>query len=300
MIFNWKAYLQDHGIKFEVSRKNHSEGWLSINCPHHPNDHDYFMGINPANGASACWICGSKKTTDTIKKHLRIDDKEALIVYAKYLTATPSGNYAGRRHQKGTATELALPSGKFTPMERKYLASRRLDTDSVLDTYDLRGGGIAGFFAFRIVFPIYQDGVIVSATGRSIVGAEPKYLTLPPDKEIITHKETLFGIDLVRGSRVAVVEGPVDVIRGGAGFAGTYGTSVTDMQLAQLSKFDHVMFIRDNDMASRKAVDKYASVIALLSNAHVESIVLDIPDIKDVGDLSDEQVAEVREELRLC
>lgn len=157
----------------------------------------------------------------------------------------PGGNALLRALREGGATVAALlAAGLVAEKDGR--------------TYDrLRG---------RLVFPIRdQRGRVVGFSGRALGDTQPKYLNTP--ETAVFHKgHELYGLPEVlqanrRPERLAVVEGPLDVIalhQAGLPWAvATQGTATTKTQLTRLLRLTpEVVFCFDGDPAGRAAVWK--------------------------------------------
>jgi DNA primase len=294
MIFDGVSFFRDFNITYYTQSKNASQGWYSLRCPFH-GDHADHMGFNPQSGALSCWICGKKGPIDYIKAVLGIPKPEAFSLYRKYLTHN-SYSAMGKIKKKAQGSSILLPGKEFTLTEQKYLNKRGLN-EKHCEVYDLRSGGQDVVWAYRIVFPIYNNGVIVSVTGRGISSScEPKYWTLPLDKELIHHKHIFYGLDLVNET-VVVVEGPIDAVRGGPGFIACFGVNMSDEQLCSLLLFKKVLFLKDSDAAGDKFTEQ-AYKLAALGGKDIEVIDMD-NGFKDVGAMSDGAIHDLRRELGL-
>jgi DNA primase len=294
MIFDGEAFFRAFNIKYNTRSKNASRGWYSLRCPFH-DDHADHMGFNPSSGAFSCWRCGKKGPIDFIRASLGISRSESSVLYSKYLVnGTRTGSFTSRN--QASATNIELPGKEFTPTELHYM-ERRAITKEHQELFDIRSGGYTDPWAYRIVLPIKVNGTIVSATGRAInKDMDPKYWTLPMDKEVIHHKHTFFNIDSVDDTAV-VVEGPIDALKGGEGFIASFGVNLTDEQMCLLLKFPNVIFLQDSDEAGDKFKDQ-AYRLSSLGATNVELVHL--PDgFKDVGEMKQKDVDYLRKELDL-
>jgi DNA primase len=293
MIFDGVSFFRDFNITYYTQSKNASQGWYSLRCPFH-GDHADHMGFNPQSGALSCWICGKKSPIDYIKAVLGIPKSEAFNLYRKYLSRSKSA--LGKTRKKASGNSIVLPNNPFTKAEQKYLDKRGIN-DSHKEIYDIRSGGLSDPWAYRIIFPIFSNGTIVSATGRGISkDMEPKYWTLPLDREIIHHKHIFYGLDLADKIAV-VVEGPVDAVKGGPGFIASFGVNMSDEQLCTLLLFENVIFLKDNDAAGEKFTEQ-AYKLASLGAENVEVVTMD-KNFKDVGEMDEKSVNDLRKELGL-
>jgi len=295
MVFNAVSFLRDFGIDHSFTGKHISSGFVGVQCPL-CNDSSYHGGFRISTGSYNCWRCSTQSPVYIISKLLDIKSYEARKIYSDYLQYSILDKTAQKRHQ-GLATELKLPPATFTDKEQRYLASRGLNKE-IIEKYDLRGGGVFGAWKFRIVFPIYHNGEIVSATGRAIDKREEmRYYTLSPDKEIVCHKTLLLNEDFVKNDRILLVEGVLDSVKGGDGVVASFGVALTDEQIAHLTRYKKVDILFDNDDAGKKASEKIANIVATISNTEVDIVRLD--KYKDIGEMPLEAIKDLRLELGL-
>lgn len=285
----WEQFFEDHNIAHEVRGDR-----LVCNCPHHANDIDYFMRVYET-GVTTCWICGTVPGVKTIEALLDVTTQEAFKIMKQY-SGTEKVYHEKKKYNH--ANQIELPSKILTPYEAKYLHSRGI-TPFMIDQYEIMSGGVSGFFAYRVVFPIKDsDGEIISLRGRSIVNAKPKYKALPPSMELDLHKNHLYNEHLVPNKKkIVVVEGEIDSIKGGPGFVGTFGSDITTKQLIKIAKYDIIYYLRDNDLAGKVAGERVTNQLSALSNTEVVEVVM--PHYKDVGSLDDGLIKELRHELEM-
>lgn len=119
------------------------------------------------------------------------------------------------------------------------------------------------YFRNRLMFPITESGGRVSGFGgRTLDGAEPKYLN-SPDTPVFSKKRAVFGAPQARGAarekkRVIVVEGYMDaVMLSQAGFAesvAVMGTALAPQQAQKICRMaDNIVLAFDGDEAGRAA-----------------------------------------------
>jgi hypothetical protein len=291
--FNSIQFLKDFHIRYSVSGPNVSQGWIGTSCPF-CRDHSDHLGIHLQTSAMSCWRCGRHSNVEYVTIVLGIPRSEAKSIYSRYLTKVLHHNNANVTVQY--ASYVALPDPVFTNIEELYLDKRML-TSYHKKTYDLRGGGIIGEWAFRIVIPICYNEMIVSATGRNIFDVKPKYYSLDPSKSIMNLKHLFLGMDLIPKETVIVVEGPIDAIRGGPGFVASFGSNLSDEQLLLLREYDTIYFIRDSDRAG----DNFVKEAYNLSSICTKSIeVIKLEGYKDVGEMPEDEIVDLRKELMLA
>jgi hypothetical protein len=291
MVFDGITFFKEFHIRYTESGPNVSRGWVGIPCPF-CNDRSDHLGFHLQTSAMSCWKCGRHSALDYVKTVLRIPISEAKIIFSRYLTKNISGL---KREKTNYASSIELPSNSFTDNELSYIKKRMMD-DSHIKKYDLRSGGLIGDWAYRIVIPIYYNHCLVSATGRTIADVKPKYFTLPKEKSLLNIKHIFFGLDLVENNTVVVVEGPLDAIRGGSGFVSSFGVNMSDEQLLLLKEYDTVIFIKDSDEAGENMV-KSAYKLSSLGAKNVE--VISITPYKDIGEMPQDEINNIRKELGL-
>ena len=294
MRFDGIQFFKDFHIRYSSSGSNVSQGWVGTSCPF-CNDKSDHLGLHIQTGAMSCWKCGRHSALDYIKLSLRVPLSEAKSLYSRYLSKSIYGGITRDKSQV-IASSVSLPDDVYTSTEMNYLIKRNITREQMLQ-YDLRGGGLIGEWAYRIVIPIYYNNVIVSASGRSISkDAVPKYYNLPIARSIMNMKHIFMGMDLIpeAGNMVAVVEGQIDAIRGGPGFIASFGVNLTDEQLLLLKEYDTIYFVRDSDDAGEHYV-KEAYKLSALGAKNVE--VISLQGVKDVGEMSDNEVNSLRRDL---
>lgn len=288
--------LRDFRVNYATSGPDVSQGWIGVRCPW-CNDHGQHLGICLDNNAVSCWKCGAHKFTQTVAKLIKVSDQEAWDI-CKHYGGIRSASIDKRK--KARAAFLDLPDAPWSKRAQEYLASRFV-TEELIMTYDLRYGGPVGFWAHRIIIPVYVNGVLVSATGRTIHDAvEPRYLNNPIEKSVIDMKHTFLGLDLLPNKKKAVVvEGPFDAIKGGPGFISGFGATLTKQQLLQLSDMEHVTIMFDADDTGRRKADLYAETLASIG-IEVDIMTLASDNgYKDLGAMPVEEIISVRKALGL-
>ena len=232
---------------------------------------------------------------DVIENTLRIPREEARRIYRNYVNPHITRVFDKNR-TKGSATKLAIPNLPLNARELKYLKKRGIGSRYFIDTYEISSGGISGDFAHRIVFPIYYNGIAVSATARTThKDVLPKYWTLPPDKEVVHHKSLLMNWDDVTDFPV-LVEGPIDSIKGGPGFVSSFGAQLTEEQLLLLSTKKKVFIIFDADETGHRQGNKYGNFLDVLG---VEVELLWLTKHHDLGEMPLDDIDYIRKDLEM-
>ena len=83
--------------------------------------------------------------------------------------------------------------GKTTQIKllTEYLEKRNFDVDELQKKYNLVGGGLVGKYKYRIIIPIYENGILVSWQARTILDKKvcdelkiPRYKNLPIESSV--------------------------------------------------------------------------------------------------------------------
>ena len=97
-----------------------------------------------------------------------------------------------------------------------------------------------GRYAHRLVFPVYEDGRLIYWQARAMWNSIPgqryiKSLNPPKTKGAAVSSEVLMNLDVARHfGRVAITEGPIDLIHVGPSAVCTFGKRITAVQVAKL------------------------------------------------------------------
>jgi len=222
--------------------------------------------------------------------------------------------YAGRNSllnklnkKQSKAIKLTLPTDTFTPAERKYLKQRDFSPKLLHEKYKIVGGGITGAWKYRIIIPLILDGKIVSWTGRSILSKQkinelkiPRYKNLSIEQSVIDPKSILFNLDNCKSEIGVLTEGAFDVMRMGDGFFCSFGTELTQSQIAVIkNRFKKVFIMFDNEREAQIKARKFGLQIASMG---VEVEVVDVyGDFgkNDAGELNEKEVSVIRKELNI-
>jgi hypothetical protein len=266
-MFDIIRFCETYHIPYVDKGKNVHTGWIGINCPFCYGDTGYHFGFNLETGGKNCWKCGTHTLTETICQLLFCPPHEAKKIIKEFQVGDGKAPVFNSK-QKSSVQYVQLPKEKLSKRERNYLTLRGYNPDEMTERYDLRSGGIAGRWAFRIVLPIFDiRGKIVSAVGRAITKQqEIRYWGLPDNMSIVPWKDTLYGLHLINPTSrsVVVVEGPFDQWRMGSGSVATYGTGFTDAQVSLLAhRFDHINILYDGDTGGRKGADRLTTALAI-------------------------------------
>lgn len=299
---NFIKLFEDYKIPYNTKI---NRGWINSNCPFCDTKIDSFnMGFNPAGDYCTCWKCGGHKLNDTLSKLLSIPKNKIDEVIEQYKgRMTLLNKLNGKRI--GLASELKLPTDTFTSIERRYLTSRNFNPELLHDKYKVVGGGITGDWKYRIIIPLIINGKIISWTGRSILKKSklkelniPRYKNLSIEESVINPKETLFNLDHARNKTVVLTEGAFDVMRLGDGFICSFGTTLTQTQIKEISqRYEKVFIMFDNELEAQEKAKKFGMQISAMGvDVEIVDAYSDFGK-NDGGELNDEEVKIIRKEL---
>lgn len=283
--------FQDYNIPYSTSGPNVTKGWVEIRCPYpFCSDPSAHLGVNLKSGIHNCWVCGSKGGMERLLQlTLNIGYNEAKSIIKKYsfqlIEEQPEEETIRKQKVeflKGCTKQLPQP-------HKDYLMKRRFDPEYVQQKYKLWAGWKTGFFAYRIVIPIYKENQLISMTGRTIGdGVTPKYKNLPNDLSITDAKDCCYNIDSVKNKAV-LVEGALDVWRIGEGAIGLLGKTITAEQLITImDKQLQTIYVMFDSDAKKRARETAGMLSSFVKNVEVIEIKKGDPDklpSKDVDEI---------------
>jgi len=319
-LFNVKGYLEDKGIAYATQGENISSGWIGINCPN-CGDTMHHFGINLTNKLYSCWRCGVRGNPFTLVRMIEkeIDSRIIQGILKQYMTGE-----VFIRPETETVPTLLLPewfisletwyeeAKKYTEetwelqpemmspaSATAYLQARGYDPEETIKKYRLMWSGILGKWNFRLIIPVFMNGVMVNFAGRAVCGQEPPYKNCPNARAPININDTLYGYDEIgEDETIVLCEGPLDKWRLGKGAMATFGLVLTAMQanLLYKKKPKKLVFLYDADVKEdsekMKVMDRSVGKIWFCP---VETFIMDN---SDPGDLSVGEANKLMEELR--
>lgn len=288
----------------KIPTRNTSKNWVNCNCPFckNPSDTHFNGGFNVLSPRFNCWRCGSNSYYDALSLLLNIPIHQVSHYLDSYKFVASESE-----KRKAMAERLDLPGFRLNDNERQYLINRGYDVGYLLNKFHIRGGGIIGDWAYRIIVPIYVNKVLVSWTGRSILDRKmidelkiPRYKNLSIENSVINPKDTFFNLDNSDGDSVILVEGPFDVMKMGTHTICSLGTSMTrEQELLLKTRYKKIFICFDNEPSAQdkgRKVGQNLSAIGMdveLVNA-CESF-----NKNDPGELTYDEVTEIKKELNL-
>lgn len=248
------SLYQDYSVNFLTEGNKHCrEGWVNTPCPHCTGNEGYHLGYNLDGDYYVCWRCGSHPIPYTISKLIHVPYKEVHDIIKQYglfisKTKEPVIKIRIKAHKLPSNT---IPLAKN---HRQYLEGRKFDVDKLEKTFNLLGTGpiskLDGIdYKHRIIMPFIWKGQQVSFDSRDITGKDPaRYRACPLDRELIPHKEILYGKEEFWKETGICVEGITDVFRFGVNSFATSGIKYTPYQIVAIKKiFKRVAVCFDDD-----------------------------------------------------
>lgn len=281
-MIDFKRMLGDLQIPYKEQGKDWQPGWIQITCPC-CDDHEMHGGFNLNKGYYNCWRCGKHEITKIISLLLGINESKTWKIIKPYKTSFILNQ---PERKKSKALEIKYPdgTGEINKIHKDYLKNRNFKWKTIKDIWKIKGTNHLGDYKFRIIAPIFFKNRLVSYQGRDITDkSNMRYKACRIDLEILHHKHTLYGIDLLKKRRCVVVEGITDVWRLGPGSVSTFGTSFKLEQALMLKEYvDYCAILFDNSAAAQEKADKLNSTLQSLG-VQVENFELE--DYEDPAEL---------------
>lgn len=298
---NFEKLFTDYKIEYN-NRVN--RGWTNIACPF-CDDKTFNGGFNNANDYFHCWKCGGHNFRQALARAVNIPFNEVDVLIEQYAGRNSLLNKLNKKQAK--AIKLTLPTNTFTPAERKYLKQRNFSPKLLHEKYKIVGGGITGNWKYRIIIPLILNDKIVSWTGRSILSKQkinelkiPRYKNLSIEQSVIDPKSILYNLDNCKDRTGVLTEGAFDVMRLGDGFFCSFGTELTQSQIAIIKdRFDKVFIMFDNEPEAQTKARKFGLQIASMGvDVEVVNAYEDF-NKNDGGELTEQEVQIIRKELKI-
>jgi len=290
-MFDIERFLLEYNVSTWTEGKNCQEGWVNITCPFCDDDANH-GGFNIEKEYYNCWKCGFHSYKEILKKFSDISYKELLEEYFINFNIK-------KKKDSLIKKSFSFPFGtrQISERHKKYLLNRNFDPDQLEKDWFLLGTDCLGDYKFRIVIPIIFNNKIVSFQCRDITDKQVlRYKACEKEKEIIHHKNILYGLDYIQNDRCVLVEGVTDVWRIGKGAVSCFGTGYTKNQIYLLSTYAKQIFILfDSVRIAQKIAEKIGWELSLLNNT-IE--IITIPSsIKDPAEMSFEDALYLRKNL---
>lgn len=274
------------------------EGWVQIQCPHCEGNFGWHMGYNLEGNWYSCYRCGGHSVYKTLEALLKISNyKQLKEIISRYDTVIIKKEPVVKMRAK--AHRLPSNCEALQANHRHYLEKRNFDPNYLIKTWGILGTGVYSKldnidYKFRIIIPFIWEGQQVSFDSRDITGKDPgRYKACPKDRELIPHKEILYGKQTAWGNKCVLVEGPTDVWRFGVNSTAVSGIKYTPKQVRVISKlFTQVAVCFDNDPQAKVQANK---IVAELKFRGVDAFRVDIEG--DPGSMTQEDANYLTKQL---
>ena len=272
---------QDYSVDFLTEGHKHCRlGWVNTPCPFCTGNPGYHLSYNLDDDFYLCWRCGWHPTSLTISKLILLPEPVVTSILKQY------GLHISRRSKKLEKSintkEHRFPSNvrALRKSHKKYLEGREFDPEKIERLWKVCSSGpvssLDGIdYKHRILIPFIWDGIQVSFDSRDVTGkSSNKYMACPKDRELIPHKNILYGKQECWKDTGILVEGPTDVWRFGSSAFATSGIKYTTAQIRQISKtFKRVAICFDNEP---QAIIQANKIVAELKFRGVDAFRVDI------------------------
>jgi hypothetical protein len=233
---------QDYNLDYKTEGHKHCRpGWVNVECPWCEGNAGYHLGYNLLSDHYVCWRCGFHPVAPTVARLINIKEREAYIIVKRYGLLISSIPVVEQVKE-----EFIMPSALYDlnllPQHQKYLRNRGFNPDKLEKDWDLLGSGPMSLldkinYRHRIIIPFDWGGMRVSFDSRDITGKHTsKYMACPKNRELIPHKEILYGKQELWTDTGICVEGPTDVWRFGFNSFATSGIKYTPQQVRVMAK----------------------------------------------------------------
>lgn len=295
-------FLNEHNIAKREYGPRTTRGWVQVKqCPFCYGD-DYYLGINLSGNFFHCWLCGRSGSIEfLIKVLLQTTFNRAKKIAEEYGWKP----YFDSEKTTSTAEKVIIKGlTGLRELHINYLKSRNFDHLLLQRLYDIQANYTVGRFPYRIVIPVYDNGVLVNATARDVTGQQPeRYMSLRNDESIIPIKECVYNIDsTINSENILVVEGPSDVWRIGGATVSLFGTAFKTAQYMRIvaQRPKNVFILFDNEEIAQEQADKLGKCLSPFI-PHVESIEIEElqTEANDPGELSLPDAEYLRKELKI-
>lgn len=313
-MFDSLRFLRDHHVPHETEGHKHCRsGWVQVACPFCTGNPGWHLGHNQAEDYWHCYRCGYHEREEVIQALIgasRLTARRLLVTYGgRPIRRRPNRMQAGIDFDTpAPRREVALPEGASDELARgaAYLADRGFNAARLQMLWGLKYCGHLSepSYRFRIVIPITWRGVTVSFQARDVTGqAGAKYLDCPLDREVLPHKQLLYGWDqaLARDDALdwcVAVEGVTGVWRLGAGALATFGIQFNLNQAGLLRHFRRRYILFDRDPQAHKQA---LALAGLLAPFRGKTKLMQIPDelkAQDPGEISQRDADSLVEQIR--
>ena len=276
---------EDFNIDFRTEGHKHCrDGWVNTPCPFCEGNSGYHLGYCIDTNHYVCWRCGFHPVLPTIACLLNLSTNKAFSILSWY-NIPVEGQHKLKQAKTGIKRHI-IPTGctPLTERHKKYLEGRGFDPEYLEQKYKLLSTGPVSLldhidYRHRILIPYIWNGVQVSFDARDVTGKSiSKYMACPAEREIISHKNILYGKDFRSNDKFRtgiIVEGTTDTWRLGTNSFAVSGIKYTQGQVRLISKlFKRVFIVFDG--GETQAQEQARLLAGELSFRGIETKVIDL------------------------
>lgn len=289
-------YLEKKGIRYwRAGSKNVGKEYIGIRCPF-CLDRSNHLGIHQATGFFKCLKCGESGGFRKLVLRLGESPSSSREILKKIAFQEERGYPKTHVVSNNLSVLMSDFQKPLTMDHQRYLENRGYDPVVMQKKYSLMSSGHAGNFKHRLIISVIMQGKVVGFTGRDTTNlSQLRYKNSPDTYNLIPRRRWLFNADSVNGKAI-LVEGPMDAMNLGDGAVALFSTSFSNEQVLDIVRLRlkscFVMFDGDKE-AIRKAYNLAYRLSPFID--HVE--VIEMPDGKDPGDMSTEEVRNLKREI---
>jgi hypothetical protein len=265
---------EDFNVSYMTEGHKHCrEGFVNTECPFCTGNPGLHLSYNIENNYYVCWRCGWKSIENVLMKLLNVEYTQAKSIAEQYGSAfsrTPVNNTPVKVRIR--PHKLPTHTGPLQTNHIRYLEQRGFDPEYLEWEWRLVGTGPVSFldklsYNYRIIIPFFWNGVQVSFDARDVTGkAMNKYQACPKTRELIPHKDILYGKQEYWKETGICVEGPTDVWRMGPHAFATSGIKFTEKQIRIIAKtFKRVAVMFDDS----PVIENRLSISSISKNAGI-------------------------------
>jgi hypothetical protein len=265
---------------------------ISCHCPFHTDRHPSFS-INAESGLWVCFQCGERGSLEQLIS--RVGKGAEPVAYLRELRQSNVGKYKPKALVEEVDEEpiAAMIYAKYESFKLPptWAYEDRFMTLECVERFGLKWN--KGW-----VIPLWAPELRGNPT--DLWGWQFKRLDFVQNYPAGIHKaQTLFGLRECKSDCTFLVESPLDVVRlASFGFEGglaSFGAMVSQAQLQiLLERSERVIVALDNDLEGRRQGKK---VYRWLSRFLPAEMLKYHSDVKDVGEMPDDELAEVLNDL---
>lgn len=294
-------FYNDHRIPWLTEGNKHcTKGWVNTHCPWCTGSKSYHLGTPLEGGPFKCWRCGVHPFIPTLARLTGLTEQDIKGKLRSY------GRAPGKPVKREVKRRIRTKSQKYptgvtamTSRHHAYLRGRGFDPKEIEQVWKVEGTGPVSnldniSFNHRLIYPIIWEGEQVSFQTRDITGrAQLKYITCPQERELIAHKDIVYGLQDYWLDTGICVEGVMDVWKLGPQAFATMGTEWTKKQgRIMADSFKRVVVVYDNEPDAQKNA---TSLVAYLRFRGIQAQSFTVK--TDPGDLPLKQARQLCKEL---